>query len=533
MRPSVPNTLVDDSSRRVLCVFPRYAKSFGTFDNTYSIVGVKAFMPPQGLLVIAAYLPRHWEIRFVDENVRRATEQDFDWADAVFVSGMHIQRQRIDDINRRAHACGKITVLGGPSVSGCPEQYPDFDFLHIGELGDATDALIQVLAKSVERPDRQMRFETNERLPLVDFPIPAYERAEMAQYLLATIQFSSGCPYRCEFCDIPELYGNNPRLKTPEQVVAELDAILASGGEGGAVYFVDDNFVGNRKAAKELLPHLIKWQKRHGYAVQFACEATLNITKSPDLLEMMREAFFCTIFCGIETPDPSALKLLVKDHNNHMPVLDAVRIINGYGMEVVSGIIMGLDSDTRQTPDRILEFIEASRIPMLTINLLQALPRTPLYRRLQAEDRIDETPGRESNVDFRLPYDEVIAMWRRVFTAAYQPDAVYRRFRYNQENTYPHRIAPPLSRERLNLRNIWKGLSILFMLLLRVGILGNYRRVFWQTAVASLRKGDVETLIHVALVSHHLITFAREAGAGKQNASFYSAKFIESAEQVS
>ncbi|MHC5729952.1 MAG: B12-binding domain-containing radical SAM protein, partial [Nostoc sp.] len=201
------------------------------------------------------------------------------------------------------------------------------------------------------------------------------EKIEVAQYFLGSVQFSSGCPYRCEFCDIPELYGNNPRLKTPEQIVAELDAILVNGGER-AIYFVDDNFVGNRKAAKELLPHLIAWQKRNGYAVQLACEATLNIAKSPDLLEMMREAYFCTIFCGIETPDPVALKAMNKGQNNHMPIMEAIGIIHSFGMEVVSGIIMGLDSDTVDTPERILEFVELSKIPLLTINLLQALPRT-------------------------------------------------------------------------------------------------------------------------------------------------------------
>ena len=157
----------------------------------------------------------------------------------------------------------------------------------------------------------------------------------------------------------------------------------------GAVYFVDDNFVGNRKAAKELLPYLIEWQKRKHYPVEFACEATLNIIKSPDLLEMMREASFWTVFCGIETPDPVALKAMDKDHNNQMPILEAVRTLNSYGIEVVSGMIMGLDTDTYDTPDRILEFVEASNIPVLTINLLQALPRTPLHRRLQAAGKIN------------------------------------------------------------------------------------------------------------------------------------------------
>jgi radical SAM superfamily enzyme YgiQ (UPF0313 family) len=343
------DSVVHAISRRILCVFPHYIKSFGTFDNAYPLLGVKAFMPPQGLLLIAAYIPKHWEVRFIDENVQPAKERDFRWADAVLVSGMHIQRKQINDINRRAHAWEKVTVLGGPSVSGCPEYYPDFDYLHLGELGDATDALLTALAQSRERPPAQLRFTTGERLPMARFPTPAYKLAGMSQYFLANVQFSSGCPYRCEFCDIPELYGQNPRLKTPQQLLIELDAIVESGCVG-AVYFVDDNFVGNRKAAKELLPYLIEWQKRKHYPVEFACEATLNIIKSPDLLEMMREASFWTVFCGIETPDPVALKAMDKDHNNQMPILESVQTLNSYGMEVVSGMIMGLDTDTYDTP---------------------------------------------------------------------------------------------------------------------------------------------------------------------------------------
>jgi radical SAM superfamily enzyme YgiQ (UPF0313 family) len=512
--------------RKILCVFPRYAPSFGTFEYAYPIVGVKAFMPPQGILVIAAYLPENWQVRFIDENLRAATAADFAWADAVFVSGMHIQRGQIDDINRRAHSYGKVTALGGPSVSGCPEYYPDFDYLHVGELGDATNELVRRLEESTARPSSQIRLETKERVDLCEFPVPAYHQTDLSQYFLGSIQFSSGCPYRCEFCDIPELYGQNPRLKTPEQIVAELDAILAAGGER-AIYFVDDNFVGNRKAAKLLLPHLIEWQKKNGFAVQLACEATLNIAKSPDLLEMMREAYFCTIFCGIETPDPAALHAMQKDQNNTMPVMDALQIIHDHGMEVVSGIIMGLDTDTPQTPDAILEFIEASNIPLLTINLLQALPRTPLYRRLQAEGRLIDEPGRESNVEFKLPYDQMIEMWRRVFTTAYQPEALYRRFAYHVDHVFPKRIKPPNSKQRVNGRNIRKALSIIANLFVRVGIFASYRDVFWKMAKKLMRKGDIEAMIHVGLVSHHLITFAQEAGAGRRNASFYSENLPE------
>ena len=507
--------------RNILCVFPHYTPSFGTFEHAYPFIGVKAFMPPQGILVIANYMPENWRIRFVDENVRRATSADFAWADVVFVSGMHIQKPQINDINRRAHEHGKVTALGGPSVSGAPEYYPDFDYLHVGELGDATDTLVGRLTESVVRPGRQIRLETKERLPLANFPVPAYEKIDVSQYFLGSVQFSSGCPYRCEFCDIPELYGRNPRLKTPEQIVTELDAILANGGNR-AIYFVDDNFVGNRKAAKELLPHLIAWQKKNGYAVQLACEATLNIAKSPDLLAMMREAYFCTIFCGIETPDPEALKAIAKDQNNAMPIMEAIDTINSFGMEVVSGIIMGLDSDTPQTPDRILEFVELSKIPLLTINLLQALPRTPLYRRLEAEGRLVDQPGRESNVEFKLPYDEMIAMWRRTFTTAYTPDAIYRRFAYHVEHVFPKRITPPNSKQRVNARNIRTALRILGNLFVRVGVMSDYRDVFWKMAKETLAKGDVEAMFHIGMVSHHLITFAREAGAGRQSASFYN-----------
>src|SRR6185369_15424949 len=249
--------------RKILCVYPRYARSFGTFQHAYEFFGgrVRAFMPPQGLLVVTAYLPETWAVRFVDENSQTTTAADFEWADAVFVSGMHIQRSQIHDVITRAHAHDRPIVVGGPSVSGCPEYYPDADMLHVGEIGDATDRLIEHLDRTTDRPANQLRFETKDRLPLADFPTPAYEMIPLHEYFIANMQFSSGCPYSCEFCDIPALYGRNPRLKTPEQVLRELDLIAAAGAT--SVYFVDDNFIGNQKAALELLPHVVDWQTRH------------------------------------------------------------------------------------------------------------------------------------------------------------------------------------------------------------------------------------------------------------------------------
>ena len=510
--------------RRILCIFPRYAPSFGTFEHAYPLRGnTRAFMPPQCILVIAAAVPRGWQVRFIDENVGAATEADFAWAEAVFVSGMHVQRTAVEDINRRAHRLGKTTVLGGPSVSGSPEQYPHFDYLHIGELGDATEQLFQLLEASRDRPARQLRLTTTVRRPLSEFPAPAYGLAHLEKYFIGSVQFSSGCPYRCEFCDIPVLYGRVPRLKTPAQVTRELDAQLAA-GLFGAAYFVDDNFIGNRKAARELLRALISWQQRNGYPLELACEATLNIAKYPDVLAMMREAFFTTVFCGIETPELGALKAMGKHHNASLPILGAIETLNSYGLEVVSGIILGLDTDTPETPARIAEFIRRSHIPMLTPNLLQALPRTVLYRRLAAEGRIVEDPSLESNVRFRRPYETVVSAWRRLIAEAYSPEAVYERFAWNLVHTYPNRIALPASPARASWANIRRGLSIMSHLLLKVGIASDYRATFWRTAWPLLRQGRIEDVIHVGLVAHHLISYAREAVGGRQNASFYSAR---------
>ena len=515
-------TYLPTHSRRILCIYPRYARSFGTFQHAYGFFGgrVRAFMPPQGLLVVAAYLPETWAVRFVDENSQPATAADFQWADAVFVSGMHIQRSQIHDVIARAHAHDRPVVVGGPSVSGCPEYYPDADMVHVGELGDATDRLIEYLDGTAGRPTNQLYFETKDRLPLADFPTPAYAMIPLHEYFIANIQFSSGCPYSCEFCDIPALYGRNPRLKTPEQVLRELDLIAAAGAS--SVYFVDDNFIGNQKAALELLPHLVAWQTRNRYPLRFACEATLNIAKNERVLELMREAGFITVFCGIETPEADALHAISKDQNLRMPIVEAVQRINSYGLEVVSGIILGLDTDGPDTADRIIDFIRASRIPMLTINILYALPKTPLWRRLEAEGRLLNDGGRESNVDFKLPYETVREMWRRCITAAYAPEAVYARFAHNIAHTFSRRKTYPMNPQRASWANVRMGLGILARLIWRVGVRGNYRRTFWRLAWLTLKAGDIEPLIHAAVVSYHLIEFTRDAVQGLGEASFYA-----------
>jgi radical SAM superfamily enzyme YgiQ (UPF0313 family) len=510
------------NSRNILCVFPAYAPSFGTFQHAYKLFpDVSAFMPPQGLLLIAAYLPNAWNVRFIDENRQPAGDADFDWADAVLMSGMHIQRRFIDDINTRAHRRGKLTVLGGPSVSACPDHYPDVDVLHLGELGDATDDMIAYIDANTGRPPEQMIFRTGERLALTAFPAPAYDLVDMRNYFLGSIQYSSGCPYLCEFCDIPALYGRNPRLKEPEQICRELDAIIRRGGRG-AVYFVDDNFIANKPAAQQLLPHLIRWQERNGFPLRFSCEATLNIAQAPELLAMMREAQFMTVFIGIETPEENALRAMRKKQNLRLPMLEAIDTLNAQGMEVVSGIIMGLDTDTPQTGRNILSFIEASHIPLLTINLLYALPRTPLYERLQRAGRVIAPEAAErlvSNVRFLLPYDDVVRMWFETITAAYTPEALFRRFRYQTERTFPNR---KMRRPKASAALMRYGLSVMGRVLWHCGLKARWRQEFWDLCWPLLRQGRVDEVIHIGVVAHHLLTFTREIEEGRWEASFYA-----------
>ena len=265
MRSSVPVT----NRRRILCVFPRYTPSFGTFSHAYPLMnGVRAFMPPQGLLLIAAYMPETWPVRFIDENIAPATAADFAWADAVLVSGMHVQAPQIHDIRERAQGGRQARwCSAGRPYPASPEMYPDIDYLHIGEIGDATDALIARLDESCARPPRRCasrprsgcRSAISRSLPMTMVPL---ERLPDA----ARLQFSSGCPYRCEFCDIPALYGRQPRLKTPEQLIAELDAMrgAARASAGRSISSTTISSATGRPT-REMLPHLVAWQKQHGY----------------------------------------------------------------------------------------------------------------------------------------------------------------------------------------------------------------------------------------------------------------------------
>jgi hopanoid C-2 methylase len=509
--------------RRILCVCPAYTKAFGTFDHAFPLIGsVKAFMPPQGILLIAALVPREWQVRFVDENIRPVMQSDLVWADAVFVSGMHIQRRQILDLARRAHREGKVIALGGPSVSAAPEHYTEIDLLHCGEVGDGTLELFRRLDETTARPERQIVYRTVDRLPMIEFPTPAYHLIDIRQYLLGCVQYSSGCPFSCEFCDIPALYGRNPRLKSPPQILAELDE-LANGGTP-SIYFVDDNFIANPRAALDLLPHLVEWQRHRDYSVRLSCELTLNVAEHPKILELMREAFMTHVFCGIETVEPDALRAMRKAQNLRTPILQAVDTINSYGIEVAAGIILGLDTDTPETPDAILEFIEVSQIPIVTPNLLVALPHTPLYERLLKANRLTSDKGRDSNIEYLQPYEDVVASWKRMIHKVYEPRTIYARYAAQAWKTYRYRKRPVRPLKQLTWANVRRLVEVFSRIAWQVGICSNYRREFWKMAWRELRQGNVESVFQIAMVAHHLITFGRECLTRDVQATAYSAR---------
>jgi radical SAM superfamily enzyme YgiQ (UPF0313 family) len=272
-----------------------------------------------------------------------------------------------------------------------------------------------------------------------------------------------------------------------------------------------------------MLPHLKAWQQQHGYPLNFACEATLNIAKQPDILALMRDTSFVGIFVGIETPEADALKAMRKSQNVAVPMMESIKTLNDYGLEVTSGIILGLDTDSDDTETRIKDFIDLSRIPMLTINLLQALPKTPLWDRLTRENRIADDPALESNVRFLRPYDEVVASWRRCIAHAYAPENLFARFKHQVDVTYVNRMQTPAG-GKLTFDNLRQAAVLIGRLFWRVGVKSDYRAHFWRAAGYAFKKGHIDAGLGMGFVAHHLIQFTREALRGEQNASFYQAR---------
>jgi radical SAM superfamily enzyme YgiQ (UPF0313 family) len=519
-----------DSRGRMLLVYPRFARN-NILNYEWMMPfypGKQAVMPPLGVLAFAARAQSEWSIRIVDENVRPLADADLAWADVVGVSGMHPQRRRITAILAAANRLGRITIVGGPSASICPEYYPSADAIHVGELGDATDELLAFL-RARRKPDRQLVFRTTDKTPLDSQPMPALDCIDVNQYFMMPIQFSVGCPYTCEFCDIPMIYGRVARTKSAERVVAELEAIYERGFVG-MILFVDDNLIADRKALRAMLERVIAWQKERRYPFAMTGEATINLARDRDLLRQLHDARFTNIFFGIESPEPDTLAVMSKRQNLQDPMVESIRAVQEHGIEVIFGMILGLDGNDEDSGRRMAEFVRQTNPVVVYFNLLAALPKTPLWERLEREGRLLEREGDAlqseellsclaTNVAYRLPNDTVVRMLRETIAEVYSPAATYRRFRWNAENVYGKQLAgtPPVQTRARQWRTIQFAVATFVRVIRDVGLRADYRLEFWRLLGLLVRlrlqgrlSGVLEPLLRAPPNAHHLITWARD-----------------------
>jgi radical SAM superfamily enzyme YgiQ (UPF0313 family) len=412
---------------KVLLVYPDFPDTYWSFRHALSFEGKRSAFPPLGLLTVSAMLPRAWERRLVDMNVRRLKPADIKWADIVFISAMIVQKDSLGRVVELCKAYGKPVVVGGPYVSTSMEQLPQADHIFVGEAETTLPEFVRDLA----RGEARRVYQAAERPALNATPVPHFRLAELGRYSAMSVQYSRGCPFQCEFCDIIEIYGRVPRTKTNEQMLDELDALRALGWRG-LVFIVDDNFIGNKRNVKRLLPELIEWSERHKRPFSFITEASVNLAEDDDLLELMRQANFRRVFLGIETPVTESLKEAQKGQNTRRDLLDSVKKIQSYGMEVMAGFIVGFDNDPEDIFERQINFIRESAIPLAMVGLLTALPDTQLWRRLEREGRLlKESTGNntDGSLNFipRMDTTRLIEGYQRILRTIYSPAEYYQR----------------------------------------------------------------------------------------------------------
>ena len=412
---------------KVLLVYPEFPDTYWSFRQALIFEGKRAAFPPLGLLTVSAMLPAVWERRLVDMNVRKLKDSDIEWADMVFVSAMIVQRESLEQVVGMCKSRDKRVVVGGPYVSTSAEHLPEADHIFVGEA----ETTLPEFLRDLEEGQPRRIYQAAERPSLTATPVPDFRLAELSRYSAMSIQYSRGCPFQCEFCDIIEIYGRVPRTKTNEQMLLELDALRELGWRG-LLFIVDDNFIGNKRNVKKLMPELIEWSERHGKPFTFITEASVNLAEDDQLLEMMRRANFRRVFLGIETPVEESLKEAHKGQNTRRDLLDSVRKIQGYGMEVMAGFIVGFDSDPEDIFDRQIRFIQESGIPLAMVGLLTALPDTQLWRRLKSEGRLlEESTGNntDGSLNFvpRMDAARLIEGYKRIVRTIYSPAQYYQR----------------------------------------------------------------------------------------------------------
>jgi radical SAM superfamily enzyme YgiQ (UPF0313 family) len=414
-----------------LLIYPRFeADTFWSFRRTSEVFGAKHPASPLGLITVAALLPKAWSIRLLNRNSEELTDDDFDWADVIFTGGMLPQGGDILDIVDLCRACGKPVVVGGPGVTSSPHLYRTANFQILGEA----EGVIGKFIEAWESGAREGVFEAEKfQVDVSKSPIPRFDLLKFDDYLHIGVQFSRGCPFTCEFCDIIELYGRVPRAKTNAQMLAELDELYRLGYRGH-VDFVDDNLIGNKKAVKAFLPELAKWLEAHDYPFEFTTEASLNLADDAELMALLNQANFVGVFVGIESPDTATLIAMRKKQNTRRSIAQSVHKIYAAGLFVHAGFIVGFDSEKDSMADAMVELIEEAAIPICMVGLLYALPNTQLSRRLENEGRLHPHVQRQHvksadqctmglNFDTLRPRQDILADYVRILKRIYEPEA--------------------------------------------------------------------------------------------------------------
>jgi len=480
---------------KVLLIYPEFPTTFWSLKHAVRFAARRALLPPLGLLTVAALLPKEWDLRLVDLNVHSLQDEDLEWADYVLLSAMLIQRASAEEVARRCQRLGKPLICGGPMFSAMNQPTDLFPHLVQGEAEELMPTLIQDMRQHRLRPI----YKANRFPDMTHSPIPRWDLIDLHQYTTMAVQFSRGCPFDCEFCDITVLNGRIPRTKTPQQVIAELEALRQAGWDS-TVFLVDDNFIGNQKKVKELLREIIAWRNRTKTHITFLTEASLNLVDHPELIELMVEAGFKRVFVGIETPNPDSLKECGKVQNRRRNMLEAVHKLQESGLEVMGGFIVGFDHDPPDIFERQLQFIQSSGIGTAMVGLLTALPNTRLYRRLAQEGRLlRESSGNntEASLNFipKLDPDFLINGYRELMRKLYEPNTLYERLLTFLKH-YRHR-GPKSKLTSWDIKAFFRALWVL-------GVIDRGRKAFWKFFLHAIRRPrEFAQAITQAIMGYH------------------------------
>ena len=469
--------------------------------------------PPLGLLTLAALCPKNWKLRLIDRSFEALHDRDILWADLVMVSGMGVQRDDIRQTLLRARALGKRTMIGGPYASSEPDTLLALaDHVVVGEPDEVFDRI----AADLERGSAQRLYVIHDKPDVSKTPVPRFDLLKIEKYVSMAVQFSRGCPFQCEFCDIITLYGRKPRTKAPRQLLAELDALFELGWRE-QVFIVDDNFIGNHKRALELARNLEEWQVSHDYPFLFYTEASIDLSQRPELIEAMVRANFYYVFIGIESPSEQSLLETKKYQNLRHDQLESIRFIQSQGLWVSAGFIIGFDSDTEDIFERQRDFIERAAIPWAMAGLLQAPPTTPLYNRMLKQGRLLDEDTALSNFNspnFRtlLPLPILLQGLRETLVSLYSPSAFYNRAYRSlvQWETREQQKATPYP--------FLLTLGVLVRSIFRQGVLSSYRRAYWKFLLQILRRWwrnppKLVMGMTMLLSGHHFIKYAQDVAA--------------------